>query len=89
MTCLPLIFFYSFAIDFANKIIPLDGALNRSKDIPESIVLVGAESLILNYTNSPYCAILNNWVFENFILADEPFANALWIFVFSKFLNLS
>ena len=27
--------------------------------------------------NSPYCPILCNWVFDNFILVDEPFAKAL------------
>ena len=27
--------------------------------------------------NPPDCPILCNWVFENFILAEEPFANAL------------
>ena len=26
------------------------------------------------------CTILDNWVFGNFILADEPFAKALQIF---------
>ena len=26
------------------------------------------------------CPILCNWVFDNFILADEPFAKALWSF---------
>ena len=28
----------------------------------------------------PDCTILDNYVFENFILADEPFAKALRIF---------
>ena len=27
--------------------------------------------------NPPACPILHNWVFDNFILADEPFAKAL------------
>ena len=30
--------------------------------------------------NPPHCSILGNWVFENFMLADEPFAKALQIF---------
>ena len=29
---------------------------------------------------SPDCTILGSWVFENFILADEPFAKASGIF---------
>ena len=28
--------------------------------------------------NPPDCFILCNWVFNNFILADKPFAKALW-----------
>ena len=28
----------------------------------------------------PDCKILDKWVFENVILADQPFAKALWIF---------
>ena len=27
--------------------------------------------------NPPNCPIFSNWVFDNFILADEPFAKAL------------
>ena len=27
--------------------------------------------------DSPFCPILCNWVLDNFILADEPFAKAL------------
>ena len=30
--------------------------------------------------NPPDCPLLCYWVFENFILADESFAKALWIF---------
>ena len=30
--------------------------------------------------NPPNCTILDNWVFENFILADEPFAKTSQIF---------
>ena len=30
--------------------------------------------------NYPNFTILDNWIFENFILADEPFAKALHIF---------
>ena len=30
--------------------------------------------------NPPECIILDNWVFETFILADEPFAKPLRIF---------
>ena len=29
----------------------------------------------------PNCTVLENWVFENFILGDEPFAKALQIFL--------
>ena len=38
--------------------------LNRSKKLPK---------------NSPHCTNLDNWVSENVILADKPFANALRI----------
>ena len=37
----------------------------------------GARSLL---RNSPNCAISGNWVFQDFILADEPLAKALRIF---------
>ena len=30
--------------------------------------------------NPPDCPILSNWIFNNFISADEPFAKALWSF---------
>ena len=30
--------------------------------------------------NPPNCTMLDNWVFENFILTDEPFAKASQIF---------
>ena len=30
--------------------------------------------------NRPNCGMLDNWVFDNFILADKPFAKALRIF---------
>ena len=30
--------------------------------------------------NPPNCIVLDNWVFENFILADEPFAKVLRMF---------
>ena len=34
----------------------------------------------LSRRTPPNCTILDNWIFENFILADEPFAKALRIF---------
>ena len=37
----------------------------------------GPKILVLPVINSPDCAILDNLVFENFILGDEPFAKAL------------
>ena len=37
----------------------------------------GPKILVLPVINSPDCTILDNLVFENFILADEPFAKAL------------
>ena len=37
----------------------------------------GPKILVLRVINSPDCTILDNLVFENFILADEPFAKAL------------
>ena len=41
--------------------------------------LIGILGPILSYAsnrNPHNCIILNNWVFENFILADKPFAKA-------------
>ena len=44
-------------------------------------------SLLINQVlNFPYCPVLCNWVFENFILAEEPFAKVLrsfetWVLV--------
>ena len=37
--------------------------------------------------NPPNCIILDKWVFENFILADETFAKALRIFETCVFVN--
>ena len=37
--------------------------------------------------NPPVCPILCNWVFDNFILADEPFAKAVQIFETCVFVN--
>ena len=37
--------------------------------------------------NPPDCSILCNWVFDNFILADEPFAKAVQIFETCVFVN--
>ena len=34
----------------------------------------------MSRTTHPECIILDKWVFENFILADEPFTKALQIF---------
>ena len=62
---LALVFFDSFAIEFTNDITPLVGRLNIS----------GKSSI-----HPPNCTILDNWVFENLILVDKPFAKALWIF---------
>ena len=36
---------------------------------------------------NPYCSILCNWVFDNFILAYEPFAKALRSFETSVLVN--
>ena len=69
-----LVFFDSFAIDFVNENNPLTDAINRSEDIPQSIKLGRPKR------NLPECMILDNWVFGNFILADEPFEKASWIF---------
>ena len=44
----------------------------------------GPRSLTLN---PPKCTILDSWVFENFILADEPFAKALPILETCVLLN--
>ena len=46
-------------------------SLNRGSDEPH----IDARN-----KNPPECIILDNWVFENFILADEPFAKPLRIF---------
>ena len=37
--------------------------------------------------NLPNCTILNNWVFQNFTLADEPFAKALQSFKICVLVN--
>ena len=58
---------YEFFIEFANSIISLTG-------IDEPIILGGPNRYPPNYT------ILDNWVFENFILANEQFVKALQIF---------
>ena len=34
----------------------------------------------MSWINPPDCNILDNWVFESLILADEPFVKALRIF---------
>ena len=60
----PFLFDY-FAIEFTNDISPLAGRFNISRK---------------SSINPPNCTILDNWVFENFILVDEPFAIALRIF---------
>ena len=39
--------------------------------------------------NPPDCIILYNWVFESFILADEPFAKALRIFKTYVLVNIN
>ena len=41
----------------------------------------------ISVINPPDCIILDNWVFENFILANEPFAKALQIFETYKSVN--
>ena len=47
-------------------------------------ILNGESGLVIwngLYARSPSCStILDNWVFEKFILANEPFAKALRIF---------
>ena len=35
---------------------------------------------VIPVINPPNCTILDNWIFENFILADELFAKVLRIF---------
>ena len=54
-----------FFTEFADDIISLIGEPN----------ILGGPKI-----NPPNHTILDNWVFENFILADEPFAKALRIF---------
>ena len=55
----------SFAVELTNDINTLVGRLNTSSGTNR---------------NFPNCTILNNYVFENFILAYETFAKALQIF---------
>ena len=45
-----------------------------------SIVLIKGKPVFSNgRTKNPLdCPTLCNWIFDNFILADEPFAKALW-----------
>ena len=61
---LALIFFDYFAIVFDCKYTLAIGALNR----------------LFGLINPPDCTILNNWISQTFILADEPFAKALQFF---------
>ena len=60
------VLFNSFTYEFATEFIVLNGG-NKITIKPGII-------------NPPNCTILNNWVFESSILADEPFAKALQIF---------
>ena len=63
------VIFNSFANEFANDVILLISVIGR----PHISIEVNR--------NYPDCTtILDNWSFENFILGDEPFANALRIF---------
>ena len=63
------VIFNSFANEFANDVILLISVIGR----PHISIEVNR--------NYPDCTtILDNWIFENFILADKPFANALQIF---------
>ena len=63
---LALIFFIThyFAIVFDCKYNLANGALNR----------------LFGLINPPDCTILDNWISQTFILADEPFAKALQFF---------
>ena len=51
-----------------------------ANDKTPSDAFINGFSLNEKCKNPPDCIILDNWVFENFILADEPFAKILWIF---------
>ena len=70
-----LTFFDFFAIEFNGDISPLVDKFNISG---------GIKSLGGPNINPLNCTILDNCVFENFILASEPFAKALQSF--AKFL---
>ena len=39
--------------------------------------------------NPPDCAIFDNWVFDNFLLADEPFAKTWQSFVTSVLVKIN
>ena len=63
------VIFNSFANEIANDVILLISVIGR----PNISIEVNR--------NYPNCTtILDNWIFENFILADESFAKALHIF---------
>ena len=65
------IFFNSFEYDLSGNTSTLSGRLTillKPDVIPD-----------ISVKNPPDCIILDKWVFENFILADETFAKTLWI----------
>ena len=43
----------------------------------EVYIALSSGPVISYIANPPDCIILDNWVFENYIIADEPFANSL------------
>ena len=61
-------FLNEFSIEFASDGISLITGMGRRNIFSEP------------NSNPTYFTILDNWVFENFILADTPFVKALWIF---------
>ena len=60
-------FFTPFTVSFANSCI-----LSKSEGFAPS-----AKSAVNSPTNPPNYIILENWIFENFFLAGDPFTKAL------------
>ena len=52
--------------------------LSRIPRTSNTTLITGPNILSTSQRITPYCIILDNWVCENYILADEPFAKALW-----------
>ena len=80
--------FYKFFIDFLESVavfmISLSVTFLGNLSVSPIFFLPDLENMLLyrvkSSINYPDCTILENWVFENFILADKPFAKALRIF---------